>query len=255
MADDLEALLARIAAKREQIRRAPPLPAESLASWLDDYGLRQAHATTALEGNTLTLHEAQEVLEHGTTIPGKLLREHIEVVNAHATWQWLSRRDPHAALSEAFVRETHRRLMQGILGEEAGWYRRAAVFIRGSRHVPPNWVKVPELMAQWVDRYAIMRPLHLSPVVWAARGHIELAAIHPFLDGNGRTCRLVASALLMQADYPPALYEATVRREYMQALERAQVSGDDEPFIRVTAAAAEVMLDRCWLLMQQGPEG
>ncbi len=202
----------------------------------------------------MTLHEAQEVLEHGTTIPGKLLRKHLEVVNAHATWQWLSRRDPHAALSEAFVREVPRRLMQGILGEEAGWHRRAAVFVRGSRHVPPNWVKVPELRAQWVDRHA-MRPLTVSPVGWAARGHIELAAIHPSLDGNGRTCRLVASALLMQADYPPALYEVTVRREYMQALERAQVSGDDEPPIRVTAAAAEVMLDRWWLLIQQGHQG
>ncbi len=61
--------------------------------------------------------------------------------------------------------------------------------------------------------------------------------------------------LLMQADYPPALYEVTVRREYMPALERAQVSGDDEPFIRVTAAAAEVMLDRWWLLIQQGHQG
>ena len=67
----VDVVLARLAHKRDLIRRAPALPPASLDSLFTDYALRHAHATTALEGNTLTLHEAQEVLEAGTTIPGK----------------------------------------------------------------------------------------------------------------------------------------------------------------------------------------
>ena len=149
VAEDLEALLARLAAKREQIRRAPPCRRKAWPAGLTTADCARARHHRA-RGQHLDPARSAEVLEHGTTIPGKLLREQVEVVNTLATWQWLSRRDPHAALSEAFVREVPRRLMQGILGEEADWHRRAAMVIRGSRHVPPNWVKVPELMAQWV---------------------------------------------------------------------------------------------------------
>lgn len=119
--DDLAAVLDRATAKQQSIHQAPPLPPESLASLFEDFALRQAHATTALEGNTLTLDQSQVVLEQGLTIPGKSLREHLEVVNAHATWLWLLPLvQQGVSLSEDLLCEAHRRLMQGILGDEAG---------------------------------------------------------------------------------------------------------------------------------------
>ncbi len=242
----LNAVLARLTAKRDRIRRAPALPDASLDSLFADYALRHAHATTALEGNTLTLHETQEVLESGTTIPGKSLREHLEVVNAHAAWLWLRQSlNQRTPFTEDTVLEIHRRLMQGILGDEAGFYRRIPVYILGSRHVPPNPVKVPDLMTEWARSYT-QGPGDQHPVAFAAHAHIDLAGIHPFQDGNGRTCRLVVNALLMQSGYPPALYSVASRREYMSALEQAQVDHDPLPFIRVTATATEEMLNR-WL--------
>ena len=116
----LDAVLARLTAKRDRVRRAPAVPDASLDSLFADYALRHAHATTALEGNTLTLHETQEVLESGTTIPGKSLREHLEVVNANAAWLWLRQSiNQRTPFTEDTVLELHRRLMQGILGDEA----------------------------------------------------------------------------------------------------------------------------------------
>ena len=131
-----------------------------------------------------------------------------------------------------------------------GFYRRIPVYIRGSRHVPPNPVKVPELMTAWTRSYT-QGPGDQHPVVFAAQAHIDLAAIHPFQDGNGRTCRLVVNALLMQSGYPPALYEVAAGREYLSALERAQVDHDPLPFIQVAAAATEEMLDRWFHLVRE----
>lgn len=247
LAEDLPVILDGLTAKQQRIVRGKQLTASSLASLYDDYALRHAHETTALEGNTLTLFEAQGVIESGSTIPGKSLREHLEVVNAHATWQWLR---PHASdrqepLSDHLILEIHRRLMQGIVGDEAGLYRRSAVYIRGSRHVPPNWVKVPGRVSEWVQQCS--RPHQGEyPVSYAARGHVALVAIHPFLDGNGRTARLLVNFLLMHRGYPPALYEVADRAAYLRALETAHTTGNLAPFTEVTAHATEIMLDR-WL--------
>ena len=243
---EIKDLLNRLTAKRVRIAQGPPVSSASLNSLWDDYALRQAHETTALEGNTLTLRETQAVLERGVTIPGKSFREHLEVVNAHRTWAWLRplAERGEQLLTETLVLEMHRRLMQGILEDEAGFYRRTAVYIRGSFHVPPNWVKVPDLMAAWTARYAA-GPGTEHPVRWVAQAHIDLVQIHPFLDGNGRTTRMVVNLLLGREGYPPALYSAAERQTYLQALEMAD-RGDARPFIAVTARAVEWTQDR-WL--------
>ncbi len=84
----LAAILARLTAQQQEIARARPLPEATLRSLMDDFLIRYAHETTAIEGNTLTLHETQVVLEHGITVGGKTLREHIEVVNIRDAWEW-----------------------------------------------------------------------------------------------------------------------------------------------------------------------
>lgn len=240
----MEALLVRVTEKYNRLANARPLPAESLRSLRDDFLVRYAHETTALEGNTLSLHETQVVLENGITIGGKLLREHLEVVNARDAIVWLedvaADREP---LSEDIILRLHEIIMRGILGAEAGSYRRQAVRIVGSSHIPPNWVKVPDAMAAFVAGLG-KGPGHEHPISFAARAHVELAAVHPFIDGNGRVSRMIVNLLLMQAGYPPALYTATSRAQYLETLERAQVQGDEEGFVALTAAAVETMLDR-----------
>ena len=87
--ESVEAILVRWRAQQQEIARTRPMPEPTLRSVLDDFTIRYAHETTAIEGNTLTLHETQVVLENGITIGGKTLREHLEVVNIRDAWEWL----------------------------------------------------------------------------------------------------------------------------------------------------------------------
>ncbi len=89
----------------------------------------------------------------------------------------------------------------------------------------------------------------------AARAHIELVRIHPFIDGNGRTARLLTNLLLLRAGYPPALYTTDQRRDYMQALDRATYHEDAEPFIRLTIQAVDRVADRYLEMIRQVEEG
>ena len=227
---DIDDTLSRLTKKVALLANAPRLPAESLRSLTKDFLIRYAHETTAIEGNTLTLHETQVVLETGIVIAGKTLREHLEIVNAAGAMIWIEdAADAKVVVSEELILQLHEIMMRGILDRDAGSYRRQAVRIAGSRHVPPNWVRMPEMMERFVMRIGEGAGV-AHPIAFAAKAHVELAGIHPFVDGNGRVSRMMANLLLLQSGYPPALYESTNRVQYLETLERAQTDGDDQGF-------------------------
>lgn len=93
-----------------------------------------------------------------------------------------------------------------------------------------------------------------NPVAFAANAHVDLARIPPFAEGNGRTCRLVVNALLLENHYSPALCSLPARNAYLSALEQAQVDRDPAPFITVTATVTQLMLDRWLHLLDQHAE-
>lgn len=124
--------------------------------------------------------------------------------------------------------------MQGILDGNADRYRTVPVFIRRSRHGPPNPLRVPDAMTEFVKRF-VRRPESLHPMGFAAQAPIQFAAIHPFVDGNGRISHLLMNGGLLRDPYPPASYPATSRVDYLTALERAQITGDIEPLVHITA--------------------
>ncbi len=250
---DLQAHLDTVDRKQRRIDDARPLPPATLRSLEDDFTIRYAHATTALEGNTLTLSETQVVLEKGITIGGKTVREHLEVLNMRDALGWLRGvAKSSEPVTDRTILEMHRIIMAGILKEEAGFLRRQPVYIRGSNQVPPNWVKVPDLMEGLSERINQGRGED-HPVVFAAQVHLELVGIHPFVDGNGRTARLLTNLLLMRSGYPPAIYSATERREYLDAIREAD-SGSPDRFIALTAEAVEFMQDRYLLMIAQVEE-
>jgi Fic family protein len=252
MPESLDSLLQRVTMQQQQIATARPLPNATLRSLLEDFLIRFAHDTTALEGNTLTLHETQVVFEHGITIGGETLREHLEVANIATAWHALEHGVQSAVpLTETVITHLHRLTMQGILDDDAGHYRTTVpVFIRGSRHVPPNPLRVPDAMADFVQRFA-HRPESLHPIIFAAQAHIQLAAIHPFVDGNGRVSSLLVNGWLLRDGYPPASYPATSRAEYLTTLERAKITEDIDPFVHVTAEAVDWMQQRYLLAIRQ----
>lgn len=239
---NLNDVLKRLDQNKQTLDHSRPLPPASVKSLIDDFRLRFTHETTAIEGNTLTLRETQAVLEEGITVHGKSLREHLEVINSNESLDYLETAiKNNEPVTERLIMRFHEILMKGILKEEAGMYRRIPVFIKGARHVPPNWVKVPKLMSEFEIWLRESRGLH--PVVLAAKAHIKLARIHPFEDGNGRTCRLLVNYILMKNGYPPALFSSEKRDSYMKALDAVDVEGE-ESFIQVTLEATEWTMNR-----------
>lgn len=253
--EDLNAALSRLTSQQQEIATARPLPDATLRSLLDDFTIRYAHHTTAIEGNTLTLEETQVVLEHGVTIGGKTVREHLEVLNVRDAWERLKAAvSPGTPLTEELLLDIHKVLMKGILEDEAGRYRRVPVYIRGSMDVPPNWVKVPDLMADFARTFRL-RDAAEHPIRFVARAHVDFVGIHPFSDGNGRTARMLVNFLLMREGWPPALYTVTDRAGYMRAIRSARLENDLDPMVRVTAEAVSFMVERYLHAIRQVHEG
>ena len=231
----LDALNARLQAQE----LGPALRASIDADW----EVQQTYHSNAIEGNTLTLAETKAVLLHGVTVSGHPLREHLEAVNHLEAWRMMRRlASGQEDVTEADVLALHRVILTGIQNEDAGVYRRERVRIAGASLILPNPLKVPDLMAQLA---ASLNARASHPVLHAARIHYELVAIHPFIDGNGRTARLLMNLLLLRSGYPAALIPVTERASYYAALEAAN-GGDRRPFEaliaeRVTASVRDLL--------------
>ena len=206
---------------------AHPLPASLEASIEADWEVTQTYNSNAIEGNTLSLAETKAVLLDGVTVGGHPLREHLEAVNHREAWRLMRRMAAGPApLGEGDILSLHRAILTGIQTEDAGVYRRDRVRVVGSARIFPNPLKVPELMGAFVGE---LNRDAAHPVTVAARAHYGLVAVHPFIDGNGRTARLLMNLFLIRAGYPPALIPVSRRAEYYTALELAN-DGDFPPF-------------------------
>ncbi len=207
---------------------ARPLSPQLRASIEADWEIGQTYNSNAIEGNTLTLSETKAVLLHGVTVSGHPLREHLEAVNHREAWRFMRRMAMGGQIvTEEDILSLHRIILTGIQSEEAGRYRRERVRIAGASLILPNPLKVPELMADFARELG--NPAGLHPVTHAARVHYGLVAIHPFIDGNGRTARLLMNLLLLRSGYPAALIPVGQRAQYYTALEAANI-GDLLPF-------------------------
>lgn len=220
---ELDALKNRLDALR-------PLPQAALRNLHDELVLRWTYHSNAIEGNTLTLMETKVVLE-GITVGGKLMREHFEAINHRDAILYVEdvvRRED--ALTEWQIRNLHRLILKQIDDENAGVYRKLNVTIAGARHVPPDMLLVPEKMAallHWHDYDATA----LHPVERAARLHVDFVKIHPFVDGNGRTARLLLNLELLKAGFPAVVLPVERRLAYYEALDKAHVEGDVADFV------------------------
>lgn len=218
--------------------RAFPLP-DSLRTGIEaDWEVTHTYNSNAIEGNTLSLAETKAVLLDGVTVSGHPLREHLEAVNHREAWRLMRRMAAQSGLvAEDDVLSLHRVILTGIQSGDAGVYRRDRVRVVGSSRIFPNPLKVPDLMTELLtalgDQVAT-----LHPVTLAARAHYGLVAVHPFIDGNGRTARLLMNLLLIRSGYPPALIPVTGRAEYYATLEQAN-GGDMLPFDALVTARVE----------------
>ncbi|MBF0136614.1 MAG: Fic family protein [Magnetococcus sp. DMHC-1] len=220
-------LLNNIAEKKKLLDSWRPLSLEVLANLQKYYDVDLTYTSNAIEGNTLTHRETAEVIEHGITVGGKSLREHLEAVDHYATLQWMrTLATTSTPVGEQIVCELHRRIVARSHPEIAGIYSRHPRRIAGSPVIFPNPARIPHLMQELGDWLAQAPPTPES----AFTGHFRLTAIHPFSDGNGRTARLLMNLLLIRHGYPPIAIRPVERKLYLDALEKSSLTDDPYPF-------------------------
>lgn len=198
--------------------------------------------TVAIEGNTLSLSEIRHIIETRYAVPGKSLEEQNEVIGMHAAMKYVNTtlvsRIGSVTIND--VLEIHRRVLGYVDPVEAGRFRTTQVFV--GHHIPPHPREVEKQMLELVQWLNSEDAMSLHPVEFAALAHYKLVYVHPFIDGNGRTSRLLMNLILMQAGYPPITIRKEQRSEYYDALEMAN-DGDVRPFIRFIAKCTETTLD------------
>jgi Fic family protein len=190
--------------------------------------------SNAIEGNTLTLSETKVVLE-GITIGGKSVVEHLEAINHRDAILFLeSIVDRQEEISEWNIRNLHQIILKDIDNLNAGKYRMENVLIGGAKHIPLDYLMVPVQMQKLV--YEDNREwIHYHPVVRAALLHGEFVKIHPFIDGNGRTARLLLNLVLMSNGYPPIVIKKESRLAYYEALDTAHTTLNYSKFVHLIA--------------------
>lgn len=200
-----------------------PLNQLQLRKMEEYFNLNYTYESNRIEGNTLTLQETYLVVNDGITVGGKSVREHLEVINHSEAISYLGEIIQNKTVfSERVLKEIHHLILKGIDRENAGVYRSIGVRISGSSHLPPEPYMLLPLMEEVFVFYKENKSV-LHPVILAAEMHEQIVRIHPFIDGNGRTCRLIMNLILMQNGYPIANIKGELenRLRYYNALETA----------------------------------
>ncbi len=228
---------------KTQLDNSRPLHKITLESIIADLRLKYTYNSNALEGNTLTIYETKAILEKGVTIHGKSIQEHLEVINHDKAidllLKYVKEQEP---LTLKSILTFHEIILRQINDEWAGRFRNIPVRISGSQHLPINPARVYELMEKYIEDMAKYKK-EFHPVAYAAIAHAHLAHIHPFIDGNGRTSRLVMNMELMKNGYPIVLIDMNDRAKYCQLLELGDINNDYTKFIDFIADCTKKSLE------------
>lgn len=244
-----------------------PSPTEAEDIWTAIWH-QEAHHSTALEGNTLVMQQVEVLLAEGRAVGNKELREYMEVTGYADAAKWVYGQaldpgdwKPDAPLTLTEVRHVHELALGPVWGvaphpnatpeERPGSFRRHDIQPFPGGMVPSSWVEVEAAMADWVSSLSAIDSAD-NRVEAMAEAHGDFERIHPFLDGNGRTGRLLLNLLLVRFGYPPAVIYTRDRNRYLRALRRAD-SGDPGPLGELIARAVTDNLYRFVVPAVAGP--
>ncbi|MBR2039684.1 MAG: Fic family protein [Phascolarctobacterium sp.] len=234
-----ENILLQIDRKKEELDGRRPLTAGEVARLNEEFIVEFTYNSNAIEGNTLTLRETDLVLR-GLTIDKKPLKDHMEAVGHKEAFEFVSELvKNNVPISERVIKQIHY-LVLADKKEDRGVYRRVPVRIMGAQHTPvqPYLIapKMEELLRNFVESTE-----HI--VTKLARFHIEFEGIHPFIDGNGRTGRLLVNLELMKAGYPPIDIKFTDRIAYYNAFDEYHVKHNLSAMENLFAGYVNARLD------------
>lgn len=230
-------LLDSIAAKRAELDGLRPLTQGEVKRLNEEFAVEYTYNSNAIEGNTLTLRETDLVLR-GITIDKKPLKEHLEIIGHKEAFDYICELvKEKAPLTESVIKQIHS-LVLADSPQDRGIYRRVPVRILGAKHTPPQPYVIDGMMSDLLARYAADG----SNIITAlAELHIEFEGIHPFVDGNGRTGRLIVNLELMKNGYPPIDIKYSDRLRYYDAFDAYYAEHDIAPMQRLFA---EYVLER-----------
>ena len=243
----MQDLLTQLSKKKQRLDAISPLPAVQIKNLDEWYRVELTYTSNAIEGNTLTRRETSLVVDKGLTIAGKSFIEHLEAVNHAGAVDFikeLASQTKTLNITNRTILDIHQHILSKIDDTNAGRYRNVPVRVAGSMTVFPNHLRVAELMDEFVAALHVKaRAKTVHPAQLAAFAHFRLVSIHPFVDGNGRTARLLMNLILEQAGYPPAIIRKEDRLKYINALEQARIKEDDDIFYEIVYEAVDRSLD------------
>ena len=210
-----ESLLTLIDKKKKELDNRRPLTEGETERLNEEFTVEYTYNSNAIEGNTLTLRETDLVLR-GLTIDRKPLKDHMEAVGHKEAFEFVSELvKQNEPLSERIIKQIHFLVLVGNK-DDRGVYRKVPVHIMGAKHEPVQPYMIEPKMEELLKSFMESKEHIITKL---ARFHIEFEGIHPFIDGNGRTGRLLVNLELMKAGYPPIDIKFTDRMEYYKAFD------------------------------------
>lgn len=230
--------------KKKRLNSKRPLDKNALENLKKYFDVELTYNSNAIEGNTLTISETKVILEDGLTIgKGKSLKEHLEVINHKEAIDYIDDIvSKNIDISQRVIKDLHYIILKSIDNKNAGEYRKSNVLISGSKHKPVEHFLVNEKMQELIEWYNKSKDI-IHPIELSAEFHFRYVYIHPFIDGNGRSARLLMNLILMRKGYPITVIKTEDREEYMKALEKASLGGNLQDFIKIVAEAVDRSLE------------
>jgi Fic family protein len=187
-----------------------------------------AYTSNAIEGNTLTRKETNRAITQNITTGSKPIKDYLEAKNHADAFEFVLKLSKSSkSISENDVLSLHKQILKGIDEDYSGRYRNVRVRISGSQVILPNALKVPDLMQdffKWLK--ASKEPVSLT----AIQSHLQFVSIHPFIDGNGRTARLLTNLILLKNGLLPLIIRPRDRKQYINNIEEAQLTGNAQNY-------------------------
>ncbi|MDL2225990.1 Fic family protein [Eubacteriales bacterium OttesenSCG-928-M02] len=234
------ALWEKIQEKKAYLDRLPSLSNGSLARLDEDFSLLYNYNSNAIEGSTLTEMETRLVIKEGVGIDGKSTKDQIAAVGHQKAYEYIRQqlKENPMILSEDLIKKVHAFVLMGE-PEDAGQYRTVSVRIGNADVILPSADAVPGRMARLIEQYHTASEDYpvVRTIAWM---HLEFESIHPFVDGNGRTGRLILNYELMRMGYPPIDIKRTDAARYYDCFRSYQ--GPDETPIPMEYMVGEYVL-------------
>ena len=199
MASDIEALLSEIENKKEIISKLRPLNESEIKRLQEDFIIENTYNSNAIEGSTITLDETHMIIKEGITVGGKSIKEHLEIIGYKEAFDYIiDIANTKTELTEKIIQDIHYLVLQGNK-QARGIYRNVPVRV-GSHIAPQPYLVKPQMERLMEDNKEWLKE---NVLIAVSKFHLEFETIHPFLDGNGRTGRLIMNLELIKNGYLP----------------------------------------------------